>query len=85
MYEKWKNCFYTIVKIIASNAPIFVELKFFSEILRLFYAEFNLNLPMNKERRIAVYIVLSVRNDCLLADIHEARLPMTTWGKELLQ
>jgi len=26
MYEIWKNCIYTTVKIIASSAPIFMEL-----------------------------------------------------------
>jgi hypothetical protein len=39
---------------------------------------------MNKERRVEVYIGLYVRYDCLLADIHEARLPLTILGKELL-
>jgi hypothetical protein len=39
---------------------------------------------MNKKRGVAVYIGLYVRCDCLLADIHEARLPLTTLGKELL-
>jgi len=58
--------------------------EFLSDILRLFDAEFNLNLPMNKERRLAVFIGLYVRYDCLLADIHEARLTLTTLGKKFL-
>ena len=61
-----------------------MELKFFSDILRLFYAEFNLNFPTNKERMVAVYIDLCVRYDCLSADFHEARLTLTTLCKELL-
>ena len=39
---------------------------------------------MNKERRLAVFIGLYVRYDCLLADIHEARLTLTTLGKKFL-
>lgn len=84
MYEIWKNCLYTIVKIIASSAPIFVEIRILNDILRLFYAEFNLNLPMNKECRVAVCIGLYVRYDCLLADIHVVRLTLTKLVKELL-
>ena len=75
------------MKIIASSAPIFMELKFFSDILRLFYAEFNLNFPTNKERMVAVYIDLCVRYDCLSGDFHEAdqapnrkySVPMSLW------